>query len=536
MVSIRTSLIQLSILAFFIALLAAGSSFWLMNSAASTQANYIEQDSAIQQEMTRLFTESIGLRLATLSRLANPDSAQPTLSFARALKEIEAATLSLQQLLVQFNKQDKQVTEILTLKDAWLTQVQSLMEAAEAENRVAIEHQSLPEGQAWQSYRNPFLEVISSYSKASQLTLDAAEQQRATAIYASVLVSAALLVLFVLFAFNIMRRVDLALGGDLAQAVKLTRRMASGDFSAVIQNKGCKTSLLGALASMQDNLKEALKATIDAAQKVGESAVAIDKITSKTHRVAESQVDLAAATAASAKELTASAAQVAQSIAESDQEVRQARERLQTCESYIDTTAVDIESLSGHVEAVAGDMDALKQQTNEVQEAITIIRGIAEQTNLLALNAAIEAARAGEQGRGFAVVADEVRELANRSALSTQTITSVIVDLVSKADEAVKAMQLSQDLTVKTKNNSQRALQELQLLVAAMNAVSSKSAEIAAASEQQSTTITEVTDNVQRIQSLSEENASLAQESSQIGSAQTDIADRLDRNTSSFHL
>lgn len=536
MINIRTSLIQLSILAFFIALLAAASTFWLMSNAANTQTDYIEQDSAIQQEMSRLFTESLGLRLAALSRLVNPDAPQPTISFARAMDEIADATRNVQQLFARYGIQDQKVDEILRLKEAWLVDVNSLMSAGEAKDAQRIQRESPPEGRAWQNYRRPFLEVLGSYSEAAEQTLLAAEKQRVNAIYASGLISVVLLAIFVLFAFTIMRRVDQALGGELAYAVAATRRMASGDFSVPVENKGCKTSLLGALGRMQEHLREMLNATIQASKQVGDSAKTIDTLTSKTYQAAEVQVEMATSTASSATELSASAVQVAHSIAESDKEVRQAIDRLGTCESYIQTTSNEIAGLSSHIDLVAQIMEALKQHTNEVQAAIEIIKGIAEQTNLLALNAAIEAARAGEQGRGFAVVADEVRELATRSAKSTETITGVIAELVIKADEAVSAMQKSREITVKTRSNSQRAIEELQLLVQSMSAVSNMSAQIASAAEEQSSTIAEVSHHVNKIKGLSEENAQLAHECSDIGTAQKEIARHLDGVTSSFRL
>jgi methyl-accepting chemotaxis protein len=152
--------------------------------------------------------------------------------------------------------------------------------------------------------------------------------------------------------------------------------------------------------------------------------------------------------------------------------------------------------LAKDVEEVADVIQKLESDSNNIGGVLDVIRGIAEQTNLLALNAAIEAARAGEQGRGFAVVADEVRTLAQRTQQSTEEIQHMIEQLQSGANNAVQAMKLGRDRAESTVQQAMQAGESLDAIKAAVGTITDMNTQIASAAEEQSAVAEEVNRNI----------------------------------------
>ena len=151
-----------------------------------------------------------------------------------------------------------------------------------------------------------------------------------------------------------------------------------------------------------------------------------------------------------------------------------------------------------------GVIRTLEVGSNEIGSVLDVIKGIAEQTNLLALNAAIEAARAGEQGRGFAVVADEVRSLASRTQQSTEEIQQMIDKLQSSARSAVSVMQLSSENANSSVDQAGKAGVALDEITAAISAITDLNAQIATASEEQSAVAEEINRNINNISAISQ--------------------------------
>jgi len=177
----------------------------------------------------------------------------------------------------------------------------------------------------------------------------------------------------------------------------------------------------------------------------------------------------------------------------------------QTSMGVIQKASNDIESLARQVSSATEVINNLEKETQEIGTVLDVIRGIAEQTNLLALNAAIEAARAGEQGRGFAVVADEVRTLAGRTQESTEEIHSMIERLQKGSHDAVQAMSSGHEQTQAAVETVLQARDSLLRIVESVEQITNKSTNIAAAAQEQSDVINMVDKNVVRIAEISEE-------------------------------
>ena len=231
--------------------------------------------------------------------------------------------------------------------------------------------------------------------------------------------------------------------------------------------------------------------------------------------------------ATAVNEMTAAVQEVSQSSSNAAQATDDARKMSQHGALSITDAMGIIDSLDSHVSSASSSITQLQSDSENIGGVLEVIRGIAEQTNLLALNAAIEAARAGEQGRGFAVVADEVRTLASRSHDATQEIQEMIERLqqgvaaaVSKMDEVSKRAAEG----VAQVEESAEALAEISGSVSVINDMNTQ---IAAATEEQSSVADEVSRNIEQINQLSNETAQSAHETELNGQHLSKLADEL---------
>ena len=227
--------------------------------------------------------------------------------------------------------------------------------------------------------------------------------------------------------------------------------------------------------------------------------------------------------ASAIEELTASASEVSANAAQAADAAEQAHQNSQACRQSSTTTEHDILSLDKQISSASETIASLDEETSEIGSLLNVIRGIAEQTNLLALNAAIEAARAGEQGRGFAVVADEVRSLALRTQQATEQINSMIESLQKGSGTAVTAIEASQALVRTCVDNTHNSLELIEQVEQAINQINEMNQFIATSANEQSTVTADISRN------LSEIVHSTADMNSQIGISKDMIGD-LDHN------
>ncbi|HIC8860559.1 TPA: methyl-accepting chemotaxis protein [Aeromonas hydrophila] len=305
-------------------------------------------------------------------------------------------------------------------------------------------------------------------------------------------------------------------GTSVSQLKSDLNHLAEGDFSQPIKvPAGAKESLIGLLATMQGTLKGIIAQVSHSSEELSDSADSIAQIAEQTAQFATSQQTSTQTMAAAIEELVVSISHLSDNATHADELSKVSANTLAEGSGVIKQTLDSIQSISDTVSNAASSIADLNSHTQQISEIIEVIRGIADQTNLLALNAAIEAARAGEQGRGFAVVADEVRNLASRSAASTQQITGMIGKIQSGADASIRSME-------NTVNNVSRgvslASQTGEAIASIQNHASNLTGlmgEISHTLREQSTAANEVVSTVGNITSLSEQSGDAARHVSQ---------------------
>ena len=291
----------------------------------------------------------------------------------------------------------------------------------------------------------------------------------------------------------------------LREVLGINRRIAEGDLRVVAEVKGRDemAELMQATVQMQQTLRDTVSHIGEASTQLASAAEEMNAVTEEGSRGLQRQNSEVEQAATAVNEMTAAVEEVARNAASASTSAQQSERSTGLGAARVTETVNAIHSLTGTVSHTSEQIVALAGQAQGIATVVDVIRGIAEQTNLLALNAAIEAARAGEQGRGFAVVADEVRALAHRTQESTREIEQMIGGIQSGSEGAVQAMQRSRDeanATLKIANEAGAALEEIARSITEIN---ERNFLIATASEEQAQVARSVDQNLVSIRDLS---------------------------------
>ena len=324
----------------------------------------------------------------------------------------------------------------------------------------------------------------------------------------------------------------------ISDALAVAERIAGSDLSkeVVIIGRDEAGRLLAALAKMQGNLRETIARIADSSTQLASASEEMTAVTEEASRGLVRQNDEVNQAATAVTEMSAAVDEVARNADAAAQSSRESMEFTRSGIENVAQTLKAIESLASNVASTGDQVKALSGKAQDISKVVEVIRAIAEQTNLLALNAAIEAARAGEQGRGFAVVADEVRALAHRTQQSTQEIEQMISAIQADSTQAVGAMNVSAQMASSSISVAQNADLSLKQIAEAIAQINDRNLLIATASEEQAQVAREADQNLTSIRELSIQSSAGANQTASACSEMSILAIELNHLVARFKV
>jgi len=316
---------------------------------------------------------------------------------------------------------------------------------------------------------------------------------------------------------------DRVADGDLSTKIKIFAKDEIGDLGHAI-NRTIE-SVHGMVTSIRDTAAQVASASTQLYATSEQIATGAEEVAAQAGTVATAS-----------EEMTCTSSEIAKNCLMAVDSSRLAGDSAATGVAVVQETVAEMNRIAERVKESAQTVESLGARSDQIGEIVGTIEDIADQTNLLALNAAIEAARAGEQGRGFAVVADEVRALAERTTKATKEIGAMIRAIQTETKGAVASMEEGVREVEKGTTNAARSGEALNEILEQANSVTMQINQIATAAEQQTATTNEITNNIQQITEVVHETAKGSQESASAASQLSRLADELQQLVDRFRL
>ncbi len=417
----------------------------------------------------------------------------------KAVAQLDAAIASLKPLNEHFSstRQD----ELRQLENA-LTQYRSAVQAFKLATADVV--------QARKEMTDQGATIVTLSEQLYQIQLDRRDAESAEARTLQLISTLLALLVGVIAAVIITRQIT----GPLRETLAVVERIAGGDLSQNVNVT--RRDELGVLqqgiARMGVTLRDLISGIRDGVTQIASAAEELSAVTEQTSAGVNSQKVETDQVATAMHEMTATVQEVARNAEEASQAAAAADGEARAGDKVVSEAIAQIERLASEVVRSTDAMTVLQQESDKIGSVMDVIKAVAEQTNLLALNAAIEAARAGEAGRGFAVVADEVRGLAQRTQKSTEEIEGLVAGLQNGTQQVAAVMNNSRSLTDSSVALTRKAGASLENITRTVSNIQSMNQQIAAAAEQQSAVAEEISRSIINVRDVSEQTAAASEE------------------------
>lgn len=396
---------------------------------------------------------------------------------------------------------------------------------------------SVMRGAAAQSAKDVDENIKALVALKTKLAAELAKEDHALARNAIVL-TAVLAVLGVAIALGLGMFVAGLIARPLRSLARQAEQIAEGDLTVNIRQKTTDEvgKLAGSFARMSENLRTTIQQVADTANQVSSAAEHLQGTATQMATGAEEVASQTGTVATASEEMAATSGEIAQNCSSAAQVSGSANDIAMAGSVVVQETINGMQRIAERVQSTALTVEALGQRSDQIGAIIGTIEDIADQTNLLALNAAIEAARAGEQGRGFAVVADEVRALAERTTKATREIGEMIKAIQQETQGAVLSMEEGVQEVAKGSAEAAKSGEALQNILTQIQNVTMQVSQIATAAEEQTATTSEITNNIQQITEVVRETAIGAQQSATAAHQLSGLASELQKLVGQFKL
>jgi methyl-accepting chemotaxis protein len=376
------------------------------------------------------------------------------------------------------------------------------------------------------------LSVKSEQDKLGPQAQSTAQSSISIVTYTSI----ASLIAGVILSMFITKMIKRPIGGEPKDIADITQNVARGDLTYQFSDIRSATGIYLAVAEMTIKLRELIGGIVETGNDIANNAQQAQSISKQTSEAAGEQKERTTQVATAVQQMSYSIQSVVKHASESAAATQDAKKKAEDGKVMVDNTIMSIQHLAERVEQSVDVIQSLEKNSIEIDSVVEVIQGISEQTNLLALNAAIEAARAGEQGRGFAVVADEVRGLAQRTKESTSEIQKMILLLQTGTSEAVKVMNESQAEARDTAEKSQTTGDALDSILETITHINDMNSQVATAVEEQAIVAEEINNNITAINDSAEITANGANQTSEASQSLADSAKNLQTIVAGFKI